>query len=93
MNQLINSISSNNASVLDVKKAYQIDADRLLKCYKQMMDKYLTLSDAMRVDIDLDGAKFIESLEQSIALRIGGKSKAETIKVDDHEENDDNNEE
>ena len=59
VNQLINSVGSNNSSVQDIKKAYQIDADRLLKCYKQMMEKYITLSDAMRVDIDLDGAKFI----------------------------------
>jgi hypothetical protein len=62
VNQLINSLGSNTVSVHDIKKAYQIDADRLLKCYKQMMDKYITLSDTMRVDIDLDSSKFIEGL-------------------------------
>ncbi len=59
VNQLKNSLSATNVSVQDIKKAYQIDADRLQKTYKQMLDKYVGLSDAMRVDIDLDSAKFI----------------------------------
>lgn len=59
VNQLKNSLSATNVSVQDIKKAYQIDADRLQKTYKQMLDKYVGLSDAMRVDIDLDSGKFI----------------------------------
>jgi hypothetical protein len=62
VNQLINSLSSNNFSVHDVKKAYQIDADKLQKCYKEMLEKYNSLTDTMKVDIDLDGSKFIEGL-------------------------------
>jgi hypothetical protein len=41
----------NNVSVHDIKKAYQIDADRLQKSYKEMMGKYIGLSDTMKVDI------------------------------------------
>jgi hypothetical protein len=48
---LVNSLSSNNVSVHDIKRAYQIDADRLQKSYKQMVEKYMGLSDTMKVDI------------------------------------------
>lgn len=75
VNHLINSLSSNNVSVHDIKKAYQIDADRLQKCYKEMLDKYNNLCDTMRVEVDLDNNKFIERLEQAITLKVGNKSK------------------
>lgn len=59
VNQLIISLSSNNTSPQDIKKAYQIDANRLTKSYKQMMDKYNNLSDSMKIDIELDKSKFL----------------------------------
>lgn len=50
-----------------------------------MLDKYVGLSDAMRVEIDLDSAKFIEGLEQAITMKIGAKNNGDStvIKVDE----------
>ena len=37
VNNLNNCLSQNSVSVQAIKKAYQIDADRLQNCYKQML--------------------------------------------------------
>lgn len=62
INQLISSLGSNSSSVHDIKKVYQIDADRLQTCYRQMMEKYTGLCNAMKVEIDLNSAKFIDGI-------------------------------
>lgn len=62
INQLISSLGSNSSSVHDIKKAYQIDADRLQTCYRQMMEKYTGLCDAMKIQVDLNGVKFIDGI-------------------------------
>lgn len=51
INSLNNSLIQNNMNVQAIKKAYQIDADKLRNTYKQMADKYRSLSDTMKIDI------------------------------------------
>lgn len=51
VNNLNNCLSQNSVSVQTIKKAYQIDAERLQECYKDMLKKYRNLSETMRVDI------------------------------------------
>ena len=69
-------------SVQAIKKAYQIDAERLQSCYKDMLDKYRSLSDTMKVDIEIDYNQFLRGLEQSIQIRIGGNNGGSRVSGD-----------
>ena len=62
VNTLNNCLSQNSVSVQAIKKAYQIDAERLQGCYKDMLDKYRSLSDTMKVDIEIDYNLFLKGL-------------------------------
>lgn len=50
-----------------------------------MLDKYLRLSDSMKIVIDLDSTRFLEGIEHAIKIKIGNKKKEESmIKVNDN---------
>ena len=74
VSNLNNCLSQNSVSVQAIKKAYQIDADRLQICYKDMLDKYRSLSETMKVEISINYDQFLKGLEQSIQIRVGGQT-------------------
>lgn len=41
-------------NVQAIRKAYQIDTDKLKNTYKHMADKYRSLSDTMKIQIDFN---------------------------------------
>lgn len=71
VNQLINSLSSTSASVQDIKKAYQIDAERLQKCYRTMVERYEGLREGMRVEVGLEDGALEAALEDIVRVRAG----------------------
>lgn len=77
VNGLNNCLSQNSVSAQAIKKAYQIDAERLQNCYKGMLDKYRSLSEAMRIDIAADYDTFIKGLEHSIQIKVGSYGKSD----------------
>lgn len=62
-------------NVQAIKKAYQIDADKLQNSYRAMADKYRNLSETLKVEIDFKDDEFLQGLEKSISLKANKKQK------------------
>lgn len=51
---LNNSLANANMSVQSIKKAYQIDAEKLYKSYQKMVDKYSNIKGNLEIDIQIN---------------------------------------
>ena len=85
VNALNNSLISANTSVQAIKRAYQIDGQKLHRSYKAMVDKYQGIKNSLAINLDIDQQKFIQALDSCLSIKVGDK---DVIKVDHRDHGD-----
>ena len=71
VNALNNSLISANTSVQAIKRAYQIDGQKLHRSYKSMVDKYQGIKNSLAMNLDINQQKFIQALDSCLSIKVG----------------------